>query len=148
MTVVDPPEGARDRVQPPQSSEAEPFWEATRVPRLDLQWCRSCERPIHFPRAACPACLGEELEFRPATGGGTVYAISTMPKPGNPTMAGREPYPVALVDLDEGVRLLTNVVGADALSVSIGDRVTVAWEPLTDGRHLPVFVPEGPGEAG
>ena len=55
-------------------------------------------------------------------------------------MAGRAPYVVALVELPEGVRMLTSIVGDGALDVVVGDAVTVAWEPLVDGRHLPVFV--------
>ena len=96
--VIPAPEGSADRLQPPVSFAARPFWEATRECRLVVQWCRSCERPIHFPREACPSCLGTDLEFRPSTGLGTVYACSTMPGPGNPGMAGRTPYVVALVD--------------------------------------------------
>jgi uncharacterized OB-fold protein len=56
-------------------------------------------------------------------------------------MADRVPYAVALVDLDEGVRLLTNVVDVDAEEVRIGMEVAVTWEPMSDGRHLPVFAP-------
>jgi uncharacterized OB-fold protein len=137
--IIDPPEGAPDRQQPPVSPAAEPFWEATRSCSLVLQWCRACERAIHFPREACPSCLGVDLEFRPATGAGTVYAVSLMPAPGNAGMAGRAPYAVALVDLPEGVRLLANVVGDGALDVGVGAAVRIAWEPLADGRHLPVF---------
>ena len=133
-------DGAPDRQQPPVSPAAEPFWEATRSCTLVIQWCRSCERAIHFPREACPSCLGTDLEFRPAIGTGTVYAASQMPAPGNPGMAGRAPYVVALIDLPEGVRLMSNVVGDGALDVAVGDAVDVAWEPLADGRHLPVFV--------
>ncbi len=140
MTVIERPEGSPERFSPPVSPAAEPFWAATREQRLVLQWCAACERPIHFPREACPRCLGTELAFRPASGLGTVYAVSVMPKPANPTMAGRTPYAVALVDLDEGVRLLTNVVAGDPDSVRVGQRVQVAWEPLADGRHLAVFV--------
>ncbi|HWJ97273.1 MAG TPA: OB-fold domain-containing protein [Acidimicrobiales bacterium] len=95
-------------------------------------------------REACPSCLGADLEFRPAAGTGTVYAMSEMPAPGNAGMQGRAPYVVALVDLPEGVRMLTGIVRADgglgAAEVAVGDAVRVAWEPLADGRHLPVFV--------
>lgn len=137
------PDGAPSRLQPPASPAAEPFWAATRDRRLVLQWCRACERPIHFPREACPTCLGTDLEFRPAAGTGTVYAVSEMPVPGNPGMKGREPYTVVLVDLPEGVRMMTNAFAPDGgrAEVAVGDAVTVAWEPLDDGRHLPVFVP-------
>ena len=133
-----------DRMQPPISPAAEPYWEATRAQRLVVQWCPSCDRGIFFPREACPGCLATDLGFRPASGMATVYALSVMPKPGNPGMAGREPYVVALVDLDEGVRMLTNIVGAEPGAVAVGDRVEVAWEPLADGRHLPVFTPVVP----
>ena len=138
--VVPAPEGAPDRLQPPISDAAVGFWDATRQLQLVLQWCDDCDRAIHFPREACPSCLGDRLAFRPAAGTGTVYACSTMPAPGNPSMAGRAPYVVALVDLPEGVRMLTSIVGDGALDVLVGDAVTVAWEPLVDGRHLPVFV--------
>ena len=129
------------RYAPPESPASAPFRAATREQRLVLQWCRSCQRPIHFPREACPTCLGDDLEFRPASGRGTVYAASTMPKPGHPTMAGREPYVVALIELEEGVRLMSNVVGTSPESVVVGLPVTVVWEPLADGRHLPQFEP-------
>jgi uncharacterized OB-fold protein len=138
--LVAPPAGAAERFRPPVSAASEPFWEATRVPRLVLQWCRSCERPVHFPREACPTCLGTELEFRPASVRATVHAVSVMAKPANPTMDGRGPYAVALVDLAEGVRMLTNVISDEPATVAVGDAVSVAWEPLSDGRHLPVFV--------
>lgn len=128
-----------ERLLPPISPAAEPFWEATREQRLVLQWCTACELAIHFPREACPRCLGTDLVFRPAAGTGTVYAVSTMPVPGNAGMADRAPYTVALVDLPEGVRVLSNVLGEGALDVAVGDPVVAAWEPLADGRHLLVF---------
>ena len=63
-----------------------------------------------------------------------------MPAPGNPGMAGRAPYVVALIDLPEGVRMLSSIVGDGALDAAVGDPVAIAWEPLVDGRLLPVFV--------
>lgn len=138
--LITPPEGAADRMLPPVSPASEPFWEATRERRLLLQWCSSCERPVHYPREACPHCLGTDLAFRPASGRGSVHAVTVVPKPGNPTMKGRGPYAVALVQLEEGVRFFTNVVADDPDSVAIDDAVEVAWEALSDGRHLPVFV--------
>jgi len=142
MTVIEPPDGAAERFAPPETPASEPFWAATRDRRLVLQWCTACDAPIHFPREACPTCLGDALEFRDAIGVGTVYAVSVMPKPGNPTMAGRGAYAVALVDLAEGTRFYSNVIVDDPSTVSVGQSVKVAWEPLADGRHLPVFVPD------
>lgn len=127
------------RVEPPVTETTQPFWDATRDRRLLLQWCTACDAPIFYPRQVCPACFGDALEWRPASGDGTVYAVSVQHRPGNPTMADVVPYAVALVDLAEGVRLMTNVVGTDPDAVRVGQAVTVTWEPLSDGRHLPLF---------
>jgi uncharacterized OB-fold protein len=129
------------RFEPPASAVSEPFWEATRERRLVVQWCTSCERPVFFPRAVCPGCLGTALEWRPSAGVGTVYAVTVEHRPQNPQMAAMTPYAVALVELEEGIRMLTNVVGGDPGSVAVGDAVAVTWGPLSDGRHLPLFTP-------
>ncbi len=140
------PAAHRTRFEPPESEATRPFWAATRDRQLVLQWCRTCERAIHYPRDACPHCLDDDLEFRPSPGVGSVYAVSVMPKPANPMMAGREPYAVALVELDEGVRLMSNIVGIDPAAVQVGTAVRVTWEPLSDGRHLPQFTPISSGD--
>jgi hypothetical protein len=123
---------------------SDPFWQATRERRLIMQWCRPCERVVFYPREVCPRCLGSELEWRDSTGIGTVYAFSVHYRTGSPEMMDRTPYAVALVDLDEGARLMTNIVGCDPDDVAVGMRVQVTWELLTDGRHLPLFEPSIP----
>ena len=128
------------RFEPPVSEVAAPFWEATRQGRLLLQWCTACERPVWYPREVCPACLGTTLEWRESQGCGVVYACTVEHKAQTPALEG--PYVVALVDLDEGVRLLSNVVGCPPDRVAVGDRVGVTWEPLSDGRRLPLFAPD------
>jgi hypothetical protein len=79
---------------------------------------------------------------------GSVHAVSVQYRPANPTMADRVPYVVALIDLDAGptegdrtVRVMSNVVNCDPDSVKVGDVVALVWEPLSDGRNLPVFEP-------
>ena len=129
------------RMEPPVGDESQPFWDATRDEVLRLPWCTECEQAIFYPRAVCPRCLGSAIEWRDASGHGTVHAVTVESRPQNPGMAAMAPYAVALVDLDEGVRLLTNIVGVPASEVSVGQPVTVAWEPLQDGRNLPVFTP-------
>jgi uncharacterized protein len=131
------------RFEPPVSDDTEAFWEATRDKRLVLQWCTTCDKAIFYPRAACPGCLGDTLEWRTSAGIGRVHAVSVQHKAANPFMADRVPYAVALVDLDEGVRLMTNIVGCDPEEVTVDMAVSVTWEPLTDGRHLPLFERSG-----
>ena len=129
------------RFEPPISDAAQPFWEATRSKLLELPYCTSCRAFFWYPRDVCPRCLSEEIEWRPASGHATVYTCSTMTKPAHPSLADRVPYVVALVDLDEGPRMMTNIVGCEPDDVTIGMSVQVAWEALPDGRHLPVFEP-------
>lgn len=129
------------RLEPPVTALTAPFWDATRERRLLVQWCRACQAPIFYPREACPSCLGTELEWRPSAGRGTVYAVSVQHRPGHPTMADRVPYAVALVDLADGIRLMTNIVEVDPGTVEPGQAVRLCWEPLSDGRRLPQFRP-------
>lgn len=129
------------RMEPPASEVTEPFWEATRERRLLLQWCVPCNEAVFYPREACPRCLGTALEWRASGGRGVVYAVSIQHKPAFPGLAGKVPYAVVLVDLDEGVRLMSNVVECDVDDVVIGLPVEVTWEPLSDGRNLPQFRP-------
>ncbi len=131
----------RRRFEPPMSEAGEPFWAATRDRRLVLPWCPACDVPHWYPRDVCPRCLGSAIEWREASGRATVHACSVMPKPAMPVLADRVPYVVALVDLAEGVRMMTNVVGVDPWSVTVGQAVVADWEPLTDGRNLLVFRP-------
>lgn len=127
------------RFEPQPSELTQPFWDATRDRRYLVQWCRDCDAAIYYPRVACPACLGRDLEWREARGDGVVYSYNVMHKPGSPFMADKVPYVIALVDLPEGARVMTNIVGCDPAEVAVGCPVALDWEPLSDGRHLAVF---------
>jgi len=142
------------RFEPPVGAESGPFWEATRGGRLLVQWCTACDRGIFYPRALCPGCGAphSSLEWRTASGRGSVYAavVEHRPLAAGATFSGGEPYCIALVDLDEGVRMLSNVVGCPPEDVHSGMAVSVTWEPLSDGRQLALFEPavavdRGPG---
>jgi uncharacterized OB-fold protein len=144
--VTDAIAAARDagprRFEPPTTELTEPFWEATRRHVFLLQWCTECEQPIFYPREACPLCLGTSIEWRPASGEGRVYAVSVQHRPPMPLPFYSEgPYAVALVDLAEGVRVMSNVVGCPPEEVVVGMPVALTWEPLSDGRNLPQFAP-------
>jgi uncharacterized protein len=129
------------RLELPVSEEAAPFWEATRRGELVLPWCRVCERPFWYPRATCPRCLGDVLEWRPAVGDGVVYAASVQHLPGPGRDAADGPYVVVLIDLVDGVRVTGNVLECAPETVRVGMRVRAMWEPLSDGRQLLQFAP-------
>jgi uncharacterized protein len=134
------------RVEPPVGADSGPYWEATRQGRLLVQWCTACDRGIFYPRALCPHCgaVRSALEWRTASGRATVYAVVVehQPEAAGAAFAGGKPYCVALVDLQEGVRMTTNVVGCPPDEVHSGMAVCVTWEPLSDGRQLPLFRPD------
>ncbi len=135
-------QSTRRRFEPPESDAGAPFWAGTRDHELRIPWCLACGRPHWFPREGCPYCLSDRIAWRVASGEGTVYACSVMPKPAMPVLADRVPYLVALIDLSEGVRMMSNIIGVDdPFTIKVGDAVALRWETLTDGRHLPVFAP-------
>ncbi len=135
------------RVEPKPTETTDAFWEATREGTYLVQWCTACDTPIFYPREVCPQCLlSDNLTWRASNGTATVYAVSVQYRPANPTMADRVPYAVALVELDAGdgartIRCMTNVVDCDPETVAVGDAVSLTWEPLSDGRQLPLFRP-------
>ncbi len=134
----------RTRIEPEGSEAAAPFWEGTKERRYLVQWCTApaCDAPIFYPRDVCPRCLSaDSLTWRESKGVGVVHAVSVQHRAANPLMAGKVPYAVALVELDAGIRVMSNVVNCDPSSVNVGDPVMVTWEPLSDGRNLPLFEP-------
>jgi uncharacterized OB-fold protein len=138
----------RTRFEPPVGDESGPFWEATREGRLLVQWCTACDRGVFYPRAFCPFCgTGGTLEWREASGRATVHAavVEHRPDAAGAAFSGGEPYCIALVDLEEEVRMMTNVVGCPPVDVHSGMAVRVAWEPLSDGRQLALFRPDDTG---
>ncbi len=138
------------RREPPVSPESAPFWEATRRGIFLLQWCTQCDRPVFYPRALCPRCgtPAAGLTWREASGRATVHAavVEHRPDAAGAAFSGGQPYCVALVDLEEGVRVMTNVVGCAPGDVDAGMAVTLTWEPLSDGRQLPLFEPASAGD--
>ncbi len=113
---------------------SEPFWRAAWERRLKVQFCAQCERYQHYPRPFCLSCQSDALAWVDVTGRGTVYSMTR-----NWLDVGSglvPPYVVALVDLDEGPRLLTNLIDD---TLCIGDRVEVTWRDRVDGPPLPVF---------
>ncbi len=100
---------------------------------LAHQVCEACGTAFFPPRVLCPSCGAGELEWRPSSGRGVVYSATTI------APRGGAPYTVALVDLDEGYRMMSTVSDPDGGEVAIGDAVTVRFEPRDDASALPVF---------
>jgi uncharacterized OB-fold protein len=115
------------------------FWEAADSGRLVAQRCVACGALRHPPRPMCPQCHSLDVEAATLSGFGTVYSYAILHHPQNPVFD----YPVlaVLVDLDEGIRLVSNIVGVDKDDIAIGMRVKAEFA-LTAGDHqVPVFRP-------
>lgn len=116
-----------------------PFWTGAAEGRFPLQWCGDCDRPHHYPRARCPFCGGADLTWRDASGRGTIHSFAHQPgREGDGTM-------IVLVDLEEGPRLLSHVVG-DRAGLSVGSPVATTWTTAGDGTDLVTFELVEPAE--
>ena len=124
---------------PEPNADSRPYWNAAREGRLLIRECRSCGTRHFMPRSACPHCWSDQLDWLESAGVGTVQSFSVVHRAPTPDFGAHTPYVIALVDLDEGPRMFANLLGADAQSVAIGDRVHVVFEERGDGLKLPQF---------
>ncbi len=120
---------------------ARPFWEAARDNRLIIQKCRDCDKHIFYPRIACPHCFSDNVEWVPASGKGTVYSYTVVEANAPSAFMNDVPYVVAVVKLEEGVQMLSNIVGCDPVEVKCDIPVEVTFEKLDDEFTLPKFKP-------
>ncbi|WP_428934819.1 Zn-ribbon domain-containing OB-fold protein [Streptomyces sp. ACT015] len=112
------------------------YWEAAAGGRLLLRRCGACGRAHHYPREFCPHCWSEDVTWETASGLATLYTWSVVHRNDLPPFRDRTPYVAAVVDLAEGPRMMTELVGADGDLLRAGARLRVAFR---DG--VPVFRP-------
>jgi uncharacterized protein len=115
--------------RPPYSPEAEPFWSAAAEGRLVLPVCDACAHHIWYPRSWCPVCGQDAVTWTELRGRGVVYA-ATVVRRGMGPWGDAVPYVVAYVELDEGPRVLTNIVTDDPEAVRIGQTVVAVFVPV------------------
>ena len=127
---------------PVVNAETQRFWDATAQGRLELPRCDACQTVIWYPRAICPWCHSTSTTWIELSGRGEVYSYTvTRRAPGR--WGEVTPYVLAYVELEEGPRLLTNVVGCPPDDVRIGLPVEVAFADTGAGNALPRFRPRG-----
>jgi uncharacterized OB-fold protein len=119
---------------PPVTPETRPYWEAAAAGRLLVKFCTACGQPHHYPRSICPLCGSDRTEWREASGRGTIYSYSIMRRV-------PVPYAIAYVTLEEGVTMMTNIVGCDLEAIRIGQPVRVVFTPTDGGPPVPTFTP-------
>src|SRR5262245_23558577 len=129
--------------QPAANEETRAYWEGATRGELVLQRCRDCQRVQHRPRALCVSCLSDAIEHFVASGRGRVYTYTVTHQNGARGFREALPYVLAYVELEEGPRILTNLVGCDPRAVAIGMDVKVCFAPAPtpDGHAVPRFTP-------
>jgi uncharacterized OB-fold protein len=126
---------------PHPTETTRPFWQGARQGELRLQRCRACGQPFLYPRTLCPHCLSDDLEWTTASGRGRVYTYTVVRRPAHPAFGNDVPYVLAIVELEEGPRLVTNIVGVPPEEVRIGMAVEAVFEAAGEEVALVKFRP-------
>ena len=126
---------------PTIEAESRPFWDALKAGRLMIGSCKGCGKSHYYPRPFCPHCWSEDVALVAASGRGTLYTWSTIHVNDMPPFKEWLPYVAAMVDLEEGVRVSTNIVGCDPSDLKVGMGVTLDFAEVTPEITKAVFRP-------
>jgi uncharacterized protein len=118
-----------------------PFFDGARQQQLLLQRCRACGQFVALGSRVCSECLAEELDWTPVSGRGTLFSFGVMHQLYHPGFATEIPYNIAVIELDEGPRLNSNVVGVANEQLRVGMRLEVTFEQQNADIWLPKFRP-------
>ena len=119
--------------------ESAPYWQAAKEHRLILPHCGACGRYHFYPRSLCPHCHADGLQWREADGTGTIYSYTIARRGAGPAFKDDAPYAVALIELAEGPRMMSNVIADDLSRIAIGAAVRVTFDDVSDEVTLPKF---------
>lgn len=120
-----------------------PYWDSVKAHAMQLQQCGDCGKFVFYPRAVCPHCFSRNLQWTPVSGRGKIYGFTISHQKKMPNFGADVPYTIAVVELAEGVRMMTNIVGveADPSKIKVGMGVVVQYDDVTDAITLPKFRP-------
>lgn len=137
------PPGAAEvsRPCPKLERDTRGYWECLRNHQLVIQRCLECRAFRHHPRPMCPECHSLEFEWARVSGRGTIYSYAIVTQPLHRFWTDRVPYNVVLVELEEGVRIVSSVVDCPNEAITIGMPVSVVFEDVSSEISLPMFRP-------
>ena len=129
------------RPLPKPTPESQPYWDGLRQRKLVLPQCIDCAKPHFYPRIVCPHCGSRRLEWRHANGRGTLYSFVINHRP--PAWRKQVPYVIAVVELDEGPRMMSNLIGIppDPALIRCDMPVEIVFDDVTPVVTLPQFKP-------
>ncbi|MFT7599857.1 MAG: putative OB-fold protein [Acidimicrobiales bacterium] len=125
---------------PEANLETQPFWDAAAEGRFVLPVCDSCSEAIWYPRVFCPHCGGSDVTWTDSAGTGTIYSFTVVER-GQGRWREHSPYVLAYIELDEGPRMMSNIIEANPDDLAIGQPVSVRFDPGADGGNLVRFGP-------
>jgi len=123
------------------------FFDGAREHELVFQICADCDAHVWYPRAVCPQCIGTNLVLNRSSGRGSIYSFTTLHRAGHESRKQDVPYSVVLVDLEEGVRVIGDLLDVPPAEVHIGMPVSVAFIETTDSVTLTAFTERNANEA-
>jgi uncharacterized OB-fold protein len=126
---------------PEPTLETRPYWEGCKKHELRIQRCGTCNHLQFFPRIYCTQCFSDRVEWVKVSGRAKVTTFTIVRRPVSPAFADEVPYVVALVALDEGPTMMTNILGCPPEKVTIGMPVAVMFEDWTEEISVPKFRP-------
>ena len=124
---------------PTPDMETQPFWDGCKEGKFLVRHCNVCNEDHFYPRPFCPKCWGDDVEWKEATGRGTLYTYSIVVQNDLPPFNERVPYVAAVVELEEGPRVMTNIEGTPHDELRVGMPVTVGFRPLDDEITSAIF---------
>lgn len=124
---------------PQPTSDTQPYWDGCKNHELRVQQCTACGHRQFYPRIYCTACMSEAVQWVTASGRGTVLSFTTVYRPVTKAFANEVPYVVALITLDEGPQMMSNIVNCSPQQVEIGKTVEVIFEDWTTNIAVPKF---------
>ncbi len=130
-----------DRIIPPITEELRPFFDGARNHQLVVQKCGRCGRLRFPPASICSECLSHDLHWTAVSGRGTVFSYSVMHRAYHPAFADKVPYALVVIELEEGGKINSNVVGIEPHRLRCGMAVEVTFEQVGDEVVLPKFKP-------
>jgi len=126
---------------PTPEGDTQRFWDGARDGKLLIKRCSGCGKRHFYPRPFCPHCWSADVDWEEASGKATIYTYSIVRQNDLPPWNERVPYVAAIVDLAEGPRMMTNVIGVDLEKVAVGMAVEVSFQKISDDVTIPVFRP-------
>lgn len=132
---------SRPKPLPFVTDESRPFWDGCREGKLLLQYCDACQRHQFYPRLYCMHCGSREVRWVEASGRGVIYSYTVIRQNRSPDFVSDVPYNVAIIQLEEGPRMMSNIIDIDPADLRVDLPVRAVFDPVSDTISLPRFRP-------